>query len=134
MEIFYRAHAGAVEGVLGEGKSVSWVGARNKGEVHKRKLTNNMFLQNDFLTSLSPSLTPLFFTLRKIVLQNNDIKRYRAINQSNRIMHTFDLLQTLPKYLRTFLNENAVLMIGLTDQSDYSIYHFMVRLFIRTVY
>ena len=33
----------------------------------------------------------------------------------------FDLPQTLPKYLGTFLHENAVMTIGLTDQSDYSI-------------
>ena len=33
----------------------------------------------------------------------------------------FDLCRTLPKYLRTFLHKNEVLMIGLTDQSDYSI-------------
>ena len=31
------------------------------------------------------------------------------------------------------MNENAVLMIGLTDQPYYSICHFMVRLFIHTV-
>ena len=36
LEIIYRAHAGAVEGVVGEGGSVSWVGAQTKGEVHKR--------------------------------------------------------------------------------------------------
>ena len=46
----------------------------------------------------------------------------------------FDLRQTLPKYLRTFLHENAVLMIGPTDQSDYNICHLLVRFFIHTVY
>ena len=35
LEIVYRAHAGVVEGAVGEGKSVSWEGARTKGEVHK---------------------------------------------------------------------------------------------------
>ena len=45
----------------------------------------------------------------------------------------FDLRRTLPKYLRTFLHENAVLVIGLTDQPDYSICHFMVIIFIHTV-
>ena len=45
----------------------------------------------------------------------------------------FDLNRTLLKYLRTFLQKNAVLMIGLTDQSDYSICHFMVIIFIHTV-
>ena len=35
----------------------------NQGEVHKRKLTNKMFLHSDLLTSLSSSLTPLFLRL-----------------------------------------------------------------------
>ena len=34
----------------------------------------------------------------------------------------FDLCQTLQKYLRTFLNKNAFLKIGLTDQSGNSIF------------
>ena len=38
-----------VEGVVGEVKSVSWGGARTKGEVHKRELTNKMFLYSDLL-------------------------------------------------------------------------------------
>ena len=50
-----------IEGVVGEVKSVSWGGARTKGEAHKRELTNKMLLHSDFLTSLSSSLTPLFF-------------------------------------------------------------------------
>ena len=64
-----------VEGVVGEVKSVSWGGARTKGEVHKRGLTKNMFLHSDLLTSLTSSLTPLFFTIRKLALRINDIKR-----------------------------------------------------------
>ena len=48
-------------------------------------------------------------------------------------MHMFDLRQTLPKYLGTFLHENSVLIIGLTDQSGYSVCHLLVRLFINTV-
>ena len=55
------------------------------------------------------------------MLQTNEIKRKSAINQSYRIIHTFFLRRTLPKYPRMFLHENAVLTIGLTDQSDYSI-------------
>ena len=83
---------------------------------------------------LSSSLTPLFFTIKKLALRTNEIKICSTINQSYRIIHMFDLRRTLPlKYLRTFLHENAVLTIGLTDQSDYSICHFMVRLFIRTL-
>ena len=38
-----------VEGVLGEVKSVSWGGARTKGEVHKCEFTKNMFLHSDLL-------------------------------------------------------------------------------------
>ena len=74
LKIIYLAHAGAVEVVVGEGKIVSWGGARTIGEVHKRKLTNNMFLQSDFLTSLSSSLTPLFYTIRKLALWTNGKK------------------------------------------------------------
>ena len=40
LEIVYYAHAGAVDGVVGEGKTVSWGGAKNKGEVHTHELTN----------------------------------------------------------------------------------------------
>ena len=61
LEIFNRAHAGGVEGVLGEGESFSWVGAQNKGGVHKRELTKKMFLHSDVLTSLTSSLTQMFF-------------------------------------------------------------------------
>ena len=64
-----------VEEVVGEVKSLSWGGARTKVEVQKRKLTKNMFLHSDLLTSLTSSLTALFFTIRKLALQTNDIKR-----------------------------------------------------------
>ena len=37
------------------------------------------------------------------------------------MIRTFDLCRTLPKYLRTFLHKNALLTIGITDQSGYSI-------------
>ena len=87
-----------------------------------------------FLTSLSYFLKPLFFRIIKLALRTNEIKRYRAINQSNLIIYTFDLRWTLLKYLRTFFHGNVVLMIGLTDQSDHSIFHFMVRFFICTVH
>ena len=62
-----------VEGVVREVKSVSWGGARTKGEVHKRELTNKMFLHIDLLTSLTTSLTQLFFLL----LENSRCKLMR---------------------------------------------------------
>ena len=49
LEIVYRTHDGAVEGVVGEGESVSWVFARTKGEVNKRIITNKMFFHSDML-------------------------------------------------------------------------------------
>ena len=61
VEIFYSAHYGAIEGAVGEGKSVSQGGAQTKGKVHKRELSNKMFLYSNLLTSLSSSLTPLFY-------------------------------------------------------------------------
>ena len=104
--------------VVGEVKSVSWGGARTKGEAHKRELT---LLHSDLLTSVSSSLTQLFFTIKKLAMRTNGINIYSTINQSYCIICTFDLRRTLPKYIRTFLHKNAVLTIGLTDQSGYSI-------------
>ena len=59
--IVYRAYAEDVEGVVDEVKIVSWGVARTKGEVQNCELTKNIFLHNDLLTSLTSSLTPLFF-------------------------------------------------------------------------
>ena len=50
-----------VEGVVVEVKIVSWGDVQTKGEVHKRKLTKKNFLKSDLLTSLTSSLTPLFW-------------------------------------------------------------------------
>ena len=61
LEIFYRAHARAVEGAVGELKSVSWGGARTNGEVHKRELSNKMFLHSDHhLSFLGRAYLPFF--------------------------------------------------------------------------
>ena len=59
LEIFYRANGAAVEGladrnvhrrkVVGEWKSVSLGGARNKGKGRECKLTKKMFLHSDLL-------------------------------------------------------------------------------------
>ena len=64
-----------VEGVVGEVESVSWGGARTKGKVHKRKLTNKMFLHSDFfdITDSFPDTT--VFTIKKLELRTNGIKR-----------------------------------------------------------
>ena len=72
-----------------------------------------MFLHSDLLklclkkkhniTDLLPDTT--VFTIRKLVLRGNRVKRWRDIKQSNCIIHMFDLRKTLPKYLRTLLNE-----------------------------
>ena len=70
LEIVYRAHAGAVEGLVGEVKSVSWEGEKTKGVVHKLELTKNMFLHSDLLTPMSSSLTPVFFMILKTRVVN----------------------------------------------------------------
>ena len=93
LEIVYLENGSAVEGladtnghrrkVVGEGKSVSWGGAQTKGKGRECELTKNMFLHSVLLKlclkknerSMSSSLTQLFFTIRKLVLQTNDIKR-----------------------------------------------------------
>ena len=62
LEIVYRAHAGYVEGMVGERESFIWGGAPTKGAVRECELTKNMFLNSGFFTSLSSSLTQLCFT------------------------------------------------------------------------
>ena len=59
LEIVYRENGAAVEGLADrnghkkkevvKGKSVSWGGARNKGEGRECELTKNMFFHNDLL-------------------------------------------------------------------------------------
>ena len=59
LEIAYHTNGTAVEGladrnghirkVVGEGKSVSWGGARNKGKGSECKLTKHIFLHSDLL-------------------------------------------------------------------------------------
>ena len=59
LQIVYRANGAAVEGLagrngnrkkeLGKGESVSWGGARTKGEVCECKLTKKMFFHSDLL-------------------------------------------------------------------------------------
>ena len=59
LEIVYHANGAVVEGladrnghirkVVGEGKSVSWGGARTKGKGRKCKLTKTIFLHSDLL-------------------------------------------------------------------------------------
>ena len=59
LEIVYLANGASVEGIadrnghrrklLGEGKSVSWGGARTKGKGRECKLTKKMFLHSDLL-------------------------------------------------------------------------------------
>ena len=93
LEIVYLENGAAVEGladrnghrrkVVGEGKSVSWGGARTKGKGRECELTKNMFLHSDLLKlclkkngrSMSSSLKQLFFTIRKLVLRANYKKR-----------------------------------------------------------
>ena len=59
LEIFYLENGASVEGiadrnvhrllVVGQGKSVSWGGARTKGKGHECERTKNMFLHSDLL-------------------------------------------------------------------------------------
>ena len=93
LEIVYRANGAAVEGlasrngdrqkVVGEGKSVSWGGARTKGKGREYKLTKKMFLHSDLLnlclkkkhniSEFLPDTT--VFTIIKLALRTNEIKR-----------------------------------------------------------
>ena len=78
--------------------------------------------------SLSSSLAQQCFSIKKTALRTNDIKIWRAINQSYRIIQTFNVRWTW----KNFSHKNAVLMMRLTDQS-YITCHVLVRLFILTV-
>ena len=59
LEIVYRTNGSAVEGladrnghrrkVVGEGKIVSWGGARTKGKGHECEINKNMFMHSDLL-------------------------------------------------------------------------------------
>ena len=127
--IFYRKNETAVEQiadsnghrqkVVGERESIIWGVAQTKGKGRKCEIAKMMFLHSDLLkfclkkntTSLSSFLTQLYFTIIKPALQGNGVKIYIAINQSNNNIYKFNLRQTLPKYLRIFLNEFEVLTI-----------------------
>ena len=135
LEIVYRENGAAVEGladinghrrkVVVKGKSVICGGARTKGEGCECELAKKMLFHSDVLklclmkrrkiSEFFPD--KIFFMIEKLAMQTNGIKIYSTINQSYFIIRTFDLRRTLPKYLRTFLYKNAVVTIGLADQS-----------------
>ena len=93
LEIVYHANRAVVEGladrnghiqkVMGEGKSISWGGARTKYKGCKCELTKNMFLQSYLLKSClkkKHNISEFFhdttsFAIRKLVLRTNEIKR-----------------------------------------------------------
>ena len=93
LEIVYLSNGAAVEGiadrnghrrkVVGEGKSVSWGGARTKGKGCECEPIKNMFLYSNLLKlclkkngrSMSYYLTKLFFTIRKIASRTIDRKK-----------------------------------------------------------
>ena len=73
LEIVYRANGAAVEGLadrnrhkkkeVGEGKSVSWGGAKTKGEGRECELTKKMFFHSDLLLLClreKPKITEFF--------------------------------------------------------------------------
>ena len=92
LETVYHASGAAVEGLgdrnghrrkeVGEGESVSWGGARTKGEGRECKLTKNMSFHNDLLqlclkkkrkiTEFFPDTT--IFTIKKLALRTNEIQ------------------------------------------------------------
>ena len=105
LEIVYQENGAAVEGLvdrnghrkkeLGKGKSVSWGGAQTKGKGREHELTKNMFFHSDFMKlchkknviSLSSSLTPLFFTIKKLAIRTNEIKD-RLILTNHIVLYT----------------------------------------------
>ena len=109
LEIVYLANGASVQGladrnghrrsVIGEEKSVSCGGARTKGKGRECERTKKMSLHSDlleFCLKKKPKINDFFpdttvFTIIKIVMQTNDIKRQRHINQLNLSIRTFDL-------------------------------------------
>ena len=93
LEIVYLANGASVEVladrnghrrvVVGEGKSVSWGGARTKGKGRECELIKTMFLHSDLLKLClkeKRKINELFldttvFTIRKLAMRTNDIKR-----------------------------------------------------------
>ena len=69
--------------MVGEGKSVSWGGARTKGKGRECELTKKMFLHSDLLNlclKKKRKINEFFpdtavFTIRNLALKTNDIKR-----------------------------------------------------------
>ena len=88
---------------LGRCRNQRW-GAQ--AQTHQQDVLAQWFVD---ITDFFPDTT--IFTIRKLALRTNYIKRKRAINQSNRSIHTFDLSLNLPKYIWTILNESETLKI-----------------------
>ena len=99
---------------VGEGESVSWGGARTKGEVHKCKLTKMMLFHSDLLrlchkknrkiTEFFPDST--FFMVKKLALLTNEEKN-RVILTNHIVFYT--LLTYVKRYqniLEKFLQNN----------------------------
>ena len=120
------------EGVVGEVKSVSWGGARTKGEVHKRKLTKRIFLHSDLLTSLTSSLTPLF--LRSVnscceqmikkdrELLTNQIVLYTSLTYVKPYHNIFEQFLTNLKPWRICLKDQSYLRIILKRSYPFQSY------------
>ena len=104
-------------------KSVSWGGARTKGEVHKRELTKNMFLHSDLLTSLTSSLTQLFLGLEKSrceVIRQKD----RELLTNQIVLYTYlTYVKPCQNILEQFWTNLKLCQIWLTDKS-----HLRIRL------
>ena len=94
---------------MGRWKNQKW-GAQ--AQTHQQDVLVQWFVDTtDFFSDTT------VFTIRKFEFRTNEKKIYRAINLPNRNIHTLNLRQTLPEYLRTILNEFEALKIWLMDQS-----------------
>ena len=106
-----------VEGVVGEGKIVSWGGARTKGEVHKRELANKMFLHSDLLTSLTSSLTPLFLRLENLHCKLMTYKDRELLTNQIVVYTRLTYVKPYQNIFELFWTNLSLWQIRLTDQS-----------------
>ena len=110
LEIVYHAHGAAVEGVVGEGESVSWRGARTKGEVRECGITKKMFLHSDLLKlclkkkhnipEFFPDTT-MFYDL-KLALWGNRVKNRELLTNQIIIYRSLTYVEPLKNILEYF--------------------------------
>ena len=83
----------------------------------KERTTKDMFLHSDFLTALTSSLIPLFFTIRKLALRANE-KKYRELLTNQIVLYThLTYVKPYQNILEQFWTNLKLWQIWLMEQS-----------------